>query len=70
MVGTKIAAMPEVIFSDDYGFLVEPADPKDLAKKILMAMDKDWNNRKISKYAKNFTWKIVEENLLNVYKES
>ena len=27
---TRVSGVPEVIPSDDYGLLVEPADPKDI----------------------------------------
>lgn len=34
-----IGGVPEVITSDEYGLLVEPANPEDLAEKILVALD-------------------------------
>jgi glycosyltransferase involved in cell wall biosynthesis len=41
-VGTKVGGVPEIITSEDYGFLVEPANSEDLAEKILIALDKGW----------------------------
>jgi len=46
-VGTTVGGVPEVITSDDYGLLVEPADPKDLARKILMALGREWDREAI-----------------------
>ena len=46
-VGTKVGGVPEVIASDDYGLLVEPADPEDLAEKILVALDREWDREAI-----------------------
>ena len=42
-IGTKVGGIPEIITSEDYGFLVEPANPKELAEKILIALDKEWD---------------------------
>lgn len=43
IVGTKVGGVPEIITSEDYGFLVEPANSEDLAEKILIALDKEWD---------------------------
>jgi len=68
VVGTKIAAMPEVISSDEYGLLVEPANPEDLAEKILIALEKEWNEKNIKKYAERFTWEKIGKKLTILYK--
>lgn len=46
-VGTKVGGIPEIINSEDYSLLCEPANPKELAEKILIALDKGWDNEKI-----------------------
>lgn len=68
VVGTKIGAIPEII-GEEYGLLVEPANPKDLAEKILIALEREWNEKKIKKYAEQFTWERIKEGLIEVYKE-
>ncbi len=64
-VGTRVGGVPEIITSDEYGLLVEPADPKDLAGKILIALDREWDREGILRYAKQFTWgNIVKETMV------
>lgn len=66
-VGTKVGGIPEIINSEDYGLLCEPSNSKDLAEKILIAIDKKWKKEKILEYAGSFTWNNIAEELLKVY---
>jgi len=68
-VGTKVGGVPEVITSDDYGLLVEPADPEDLAEKILVALDREWNHEAILAYAERYTWENIVKEIMGVYKQ-
>ncbi len=67
-IGTKVGGEPEIITSEDYGSLTEPADPEEFAEKILIGLDREWDYEKISEYAKQFTWENVAKNILEVYK--
>ena len=66
-VGTRVGGVPEVITSDDYGLLVEPADPEDLAEKILAALNREWNRGEILRYAAQYTWENIAEEIMSVY---
>jgi glycosyltransferase involved in cell wall biosynthesis len=66
-VGTKVGGVPEVITSDDYGLLVEPADPEDLAEKILVALDREWDSEAILAYAERYTWEDIAKEITNIY---
>jgi len=66
-VGTKVGGVPEIINSDQYGLLVEPADSKDLAEKILVALDREWDREAILRYAKRYTWENVAREIVGVY---
>lgn len=66
-VGTKVGGVPEVIASDDYGLLVEPADPEDLAEKILAGLDREWDQEAILAYAERFTWENIAKEIMGVY---
>ncbi|MCX5844412.1 MAG: glycosyltransferase family 4 protein [Deltaproteobacteria bacterium] len=68
-VGTKVGSVQEVITSDMYGLLVEPADSKDLAEKILLALHRQWDQEKILAYAERFTWENISKEIMTVYKE-
>jgi glycosyltransferase involved in cell wall biosynthesis len=66
-VGTKVGGVPEIINSDDYGLLVEPGDSNDLAEKIEIALNKDWDIGKIKEYGNNFTWENIASQIVEVY---
>ncbi|AMM53546.1 glycosyltransferase family 4 protein [Pyrococcus kukulkanii] len=67
VVATKNGVSEEIIVSEDYGLLCEPANPKDLAEKILIALDREWDREKIRKYAEQFTWDRIAKKTLEVY---
>lgn len=67
-IGTKVGGVPEIITSEDYGFLVEPSDSHDLAENILLALDKEWDNNKIREYSEQFTWDNIAEKIMSVYR--
>ena len=68
-VGTKVGGVPEVIASDAYGLLVEPADPEGLAEKILVALDREWDREAILAYAERYTWENIAKEIIGVYKQ-
>jgi teichuronic acid biosynthesis glycosyltransferase TuaC len=63
----KVGGSEEVVASDDYGLLVEPADPEDLAEKILVALDREWDREAILAYAERFTWENIAKEIMGVY---
>lgn len=66
-VGTRVGGIPEIIDSDDYGLLVDPADPEALAGAILAGLDRTWDQDRISAYGRRFSWEAIGERLLEVY---
>lgn len=69
-VGTKVGGIPEVIVSDEYGLLCEPANSENLAEKILIALEKKWRREKIIKYAEQFTWEKIAQNMMEIYENT
>lgn len=66
-VGTRVGGVPEIITSEDYGLLVNPADPEDLADKILAALDREWGREKILAYAERYAWENIAREIVRVY---
>ncbi len=64
-MGTRVGGVPEVITSDEYGLLVEPADPESPAEKILAALEREWEV--ILAYAERYTWENVAKEIAGVY---
>lgn len=66
-IGTNVGGIPEIINSNDYGFICKPGDAKDLAEKILIALNTNWDNKTIVEYSDRFTWINIVKKLLEVY---
>jgi glycosyltransferase involved in cell wall biosynthesis len=66
-VGTKVGGVPEIISSEEYGILVNPADSHDLADKILLALEREWDTAKILTYAEQFTWDTIAKEIVGIY---
>ncbi len=66
-VGTKVGGVPEVITSKDYGLLVEPGNSQDLAEKIEVALNKNWDREKIANYAEQYRWENIAEQIMKIY---
>lgn len=69
VVATRNGGSEEIIMNDKLGFLVEPADPEDLAEKIFLALDRKWDRDKILVYAEQFTWENIAEEIIEIYKQ-
>jgi len=67
-IGTRVGGVPEIITSEDYGLLCECANSKDLADKILIGLDKEWDRENILEYAKQFTWENIAKEIIGIYK--
>jgi glycosyltransferase involved in cell wall biosynthesis len=68
-IGTKVGGVPEIISSQEYGFLCDSGDEEALAENILKALDQEWNTEKILSYAEEFSWENICKNIEGVYKD-
>jgi len=67
-IGTSVGGIPDIIISEEYGLLCPPADPKCLAEKILIGLDREWDREKIRDYARQFTWDNIARQVYQVYR--
>jgi glycosyltransferase involved in cell wall biosynthesis len=67
-IGTKVGGVPEIIVSDDYGLLVEPANSEKLAETILLALDKTWDTTKIQSIFCAIHVAEIGKNIVDIYK--
>ena len=67
VVSARNRGSEEVVISEEHGLLVEPADPGDLAEKILVALDREWDRERILGYAERFTWENIAKDITRIY---
>lgn len=70
VVATRNGGSEEVITSDEYGYLVESADPESLAEMILVALERNWDQKVILRYAEHFEWENIVEEIMDVYSQA
>ena len=46
----------EIIITNDYGLLCEPARSKELTENVLLGLDKNWDSDLIKEYSTQFSW--------------
>lgn len=68
-IGTNVGGIPDIIISDNYGFLVSPGNPYELAEKIEIALSKQWDRQRIVKYSQQFTWETIAKKIIKIYKK-
>lgn len=72
VVSTYNGGSEEIIISEDYGFLVEVQNSTELSRKIISALNKDWDYEAIQRFAKKYSWNntsnIVQELYSNLSK--
>lgn len=69
VIATRNGGSEEIIVSEDYGLLCEPANSKDLTEKILIALNTKWSCQSIAEYARQFTWKKISNQVMKIYQE-
>ena len=67
VVATRNGGSEEIIISEDYGYLVEPGNEMQLAEKLSLALDKEWNEERIRDYASGFSWKKIAAKIVSIY---
>ena len=65
VVATNIWGTPEILVSDDLGFLTE-RNAKDMTQKLLAGIRKDWDRNKIIELMKIHTWDRAAQSVRDV----
>jgi len=68
-VGTDVGGVGEIITSEEYGLLCEPADPAALAAILTEGLEREWDAGHIGAYAEAFTWESVIQEIEALYAE-
>lgn len=66
VVATNVAGTPELV-TKDVGYLVKPKDHTDLAWKIILAVNKKWDVKRILERAEEFSDKKCAKKVVDVY---
>ncbi len=71
-IGSKVGGIPDIIRDGENGFLVNPADPEQLAEKIsLLLQAKDLREEIGGKGRKfveeNYSWNVKAGELMEIY---
>lgn len=67
VVATCNGGSEGIIVSDDYGLLCDSAKSKELAENVLLALDKNWDSKKIIEYASQFKWSNINKCIVDLY---
>lgn len=67
IVATRNGGSEEIVTSKALGFLVKKKDPKDLSEKILISLEKQWNQKEIVKQAQNYKLEKVHFQIIKQY---
>lgn len=67
VVATRNGGSEEIIISSYYGLLAQPSNPDELVEKIMVALDREWDQEKIKKYAGQYKWEDVVKRVVDVY---
>lgn len=69
MIASRVGGIPDLISSDDLGFLVPPSSPGALAESLLRGLEKNWDLRRIRNYGIQGSWGAIADQLLNLYQD-
>jgi len=69
VVSSNVGGIPEIIVNDSLGYIVN-YNTKYLKNVILKALNKSWDRKFIEKYGKKYTWELVAQQQLLLFKNA
>ena len=72
VVGSNIGGITDIIKDGETGFLAQPENPKDIAKKIIELLSNEKTRQRVSDnglkmITEKFSWDIVTKLFTNIY---
>lgn len=67
VIATNTPGSREVITSDKLGLFCQPENKEDLAEKIRIGLQMDWDREEILQFVERFSWERVAKDVLRVY---
>jgi len=67
IVATSVGGVPEVIVSDELGYLCQPRDVECLAQNIVEGFSREWDRERILQYARRYTWSSIAREYVEVF---
>jgi len=68
IVAFNVGGIPEII-NDEIGFLVPVGDISVFSKKVILALNKQWDTKKIIKLGQKYSWYFISEKYYELYKK-
>ena len=68
VVATRVGAVPDLI-DQKCGVLVDSKSPEQLKDSINRVLEKEWDNKAISKIGQDYTWEHVSEKISKIYEK-
>jgi len=69
VVATYNGGSEEIIIDKKLGILVDAGDEKSLAEAVIEAVGIEWDRNYIKKYAQQFTWDKIAQEIANIYED-
>ena len=67
VVATDTPGSREIIVSDRHGLVCQPGNEGDLAEKIRVGLQKDWDCEEIREFAESYSWDRIAGDVLRIY---
>lgn len=67
VVATYNGGSEDLILNENLGYLVEPKNSLELADKIRIALDREWDADEISRSVSNYRWEMIASKIINIY---
>lgn len=67
VVASNVGGIPDLVTSDNCGYLVPPADSEALSKALERALAADWNSKVIASVGSARSWEQVAESVIDVF---